>query len=100
MKRLTVIVAICAVGLTAVRSLSALDAVQNDFWDTTGHVDAVPVTQDGTMAGTFDDGLCAAAAEMPEQGLDSWAWSVAFSVFDASKTFNSYKPIGLLIKFR
>ena len=100
MKRLTVIVAMCAVGLMAVRSLSALEAVQNDFWDTTGHVDAAPVTQDGTMAGTFDDGFCAAAADIPEQGLDSWAWSVAFSVFDVSKTFNSYKPIGLVIKFR
>jgi len=93
-------VALAVLGAAMFHSVAALDAVQDDFWDTTGHVDVAPVTQDGTMSGTFDDGLCAAAAEMPEQGLDSWAWSVAFSVFDVSKIFNSSKPVGLVIKFR
>jgi len=93
-------IALVVLGATMLQRTAALDAVQNDFWDTTGHVETAPVAQDGTMSGTFYDGLSAAAATIPTQGFDSWAYSIAFAAFEASKTFNSYKPIGLVIKFR
>ena len=88
---------LCAVGIAMAHGVTALDAVQNDFWDTTGYVNATPVVQDGTMSGAFVEGFSATPATIAS--FDSWVGSRA--VTDGlDKMFDSTRPKGLMLLFK
>ena len=97
LKRAVLSLVLFAAGLPAM----ALDNTQvNDFWDTTGYVNAAPAVADGTMSDSFQDGLSAAAFEIPEPGLDSWVYSLSVAVKGGRRKFNSFPPGGLTILVR
>lgn len=94
LKRAVLSLVLFAAGMPAM----ALDNTQvNDFWDTTGYVNAAPVVADGTMSGSFQNGLSAAAFEVPEPGLDSWVYSISAAVMGGLRKFNSFPPRGVII---
>ena len=88
---------LCVVGMAMAHGVAALDAVQNDFWDTTDYENATPAVQDGTMSGDFVEGFSAAPAILAS--FDSWAGSRAVSS-GLDKMFNSTRPAGLMLLFR
>ena len=88
---------LCVVGMAMAHGVAALDAVQNEFWDTTGYVNATPVVQDGAMSEAFVEGFSAAPAILAS--FDSWAGSRAVSS-GLDKMFNSTRPAGLMLLFR
>ena len=88
---------LCVVGMAMAHGVAALDAVQNDFWDTTGYVNATHVVQDGAMSEAFVEGFSAAPATIAS--FDSWAGSRA--VTDGlDKLFDSTRPKGLVLLFK
>lgn len=88
---------LCAVGMAMAHGVAALDAVQNDFWDTTGYENATPTVQDGTMSGDFAEGFSAAPAVLAS--FDSWAGSHAVTS-GLDRMFYSTWPAGLMLLFR
>lgn len=50
MKRMIVAALCCAIGMAAVRTVTALDVVQNDFWNTTAYENAQPAVQTNGVA--------------------------------------------------